>query len=166
MLEEAKERTGRKYYLSIKDGKIVHTEAGHTKYYSSVEGTLDRLYKLERTFGNQKSLYWYIDLKGETGDRYSISLSYNSGVFKSIALSLASDIGLCSSSVVKIETYSQNNYTKVKVYSNGRKLDWAIKQLPEVKVVEVAGRTIKDDTERMQVIEGLAASIAERLEKW
>ena len=71
----------RKYYLSISEGKIVHSQDGRKEYYSSVEGRLEKVYKMERTFKGETVLYWYVDIRGENGELYSISLPYKSGVF-------------------------------------------------------------------------------------
>ena len=151
----------RKYYLSISEGKIVHSQDGKKEYYSYVEGELDKIYKLERTFKGEKVDYWYIDLRGQK-DTYSISLPYKSGVFKSIILALANEpaVGIAS---IKIEPYKKGDFTKVIVYSNDSRLDWITKELPEVTEVQIAGQTIKDDSKRMAYIESLVADINARL---
>ena len=97
---------------------------------------------------------------------YSICLPYSSGVFKSIVLSLASDEALSSSTPVRIEPYEgRNGYTKVVVYSDGVKLDWVAKQIPEQETVSVGGRTIKDDTKQMEYIVSIVNQITERINK-
>lgn len=152
----------RKYYLSISEGKIVHSQDGRKEYYSSVEGRLEKVYKMERTFKGETVLYWYVDIRGENGELYSISLPYKSGVFKSIILALASEPAVALSTL-KIEPYKKGDFTKVVVSSNGARLDWITKELPAVKEVRVGGQTVKDDSERMAYIESLVADINARL---
>ena len=152
----------RKYYLSIADGKVLHREDGKEESYSFVEGTLEAIYKRERSFNGETVLYWYVDLRGEKGELYSISLPYKSGTFKSIVLALASETAIALSTV-KIEPYKKGDFTKVVVSSNGKKLDWVTKQLPEVGEVYIAGQRVKDDTRRMEYIESLVATINQRI---
>ena len=152
----------RKYYLSISEGKIVHSQDGRKEYYSFVEGQLERVYKMERTFNGETVPYWYIDIRGEKREVYSISLPYKSGVFKSIILALANEPAVALATV-KVEPYKKGDYTKVIVYSNGTRLDRITKELPEVKEVRVGGQIVKDDSERMTYIESLVADINARL---
>ena len=150
----------KKYYLSISEGKIVHNEQGKKEYYGFVEGSLERIYKLERTFNGEKVLFWYMDMRGEKGELYSLALPYKSGAFKSIVLALASEptIGL---STVKIEPYEKGGFTKVVTSCNGKRLDWVTKELPEVNTVYVGGQAVKDDSKRMEYISSLVAQINE-----
>lgn len=143
----------KRVYLSIAEGKVVHTTSDKKKeYYSYVEGRLERIYQRERDFNGEKVLYWYINLRGSKKELYSISLPYKSGTFKSIVLALAScsTLGLQD---VKIEPYIKNNFTKVIVSVGGTRLDWVVKELPEVSEVLIAGQRVKDDTKRMELIE-------------
>jgi len=155
------ERT-RKYYLSIADGKVVHREGGKEETYSYVEGTLEAIYKRERDFRGESVLYWYVDLRGEKGELYSISLPYKSGTLKSIVLALASDTAIALSTV-KIEPYKKGDFTKVVVSSNGKRLDWVTKELPPVEELSIAGQRVKDDTKRMLYIESLVDTINKRI---
>lgn len=152
----------RKYYLSIADGKVIHREDGKEESYSFVEGTLEAIYKRERSFNGETVLYWYVDLRGEKGELYSISLPYKSGTFKSIVLALASDTAIALSTV-KIEPYKKGDFTKVVVSSNGKRLDWVTKELPPVEELSIAGQRVKDDTRRMEYIESLVATINQRI---
>jgi hypothetical protein len=160
-LGQVSEKT-RKYYLTITEGKIVHSENGKRELYGYVEGSLERIYQLERTFNGEKVLYWYIDIRGEEGELYSLALPYKSGTFKSIVLALASEpaIGL---STIKIEPYEKGGFTKVVTSSNGKRLDWVTKQLPAVETVSIAGQPVKDDTRRMAYISSLVAQINDTL---
>ena len=51
------------------------------------------------------------------------------------------------------------------VYSDGVKLDWITKQIPEQETVSVGGRTIKDDTKQMEYIVSIVNQITERINK-
>lgn len=156
------EQRARRYYLTISDGQVVHSENGKKEYYSYVEGTLEKIYKLERTFNGETVLYWYIDIRDEKGELYSISLPYKSGTFKSIVLALASEQAIALSTI-KIEPYKKGEFTKVVVSSNGQRLDWIVKELPAVEEVFIAGERIKDDTKRMAYIYTLVEQINARL---
>ncbi len=155
------ESRGRKYYLSISDGKLVHSENGERKYYGYVAGVLEKIYRQERTFNGETVPYWYIDIRGEKKELYSLALPYKSGVFKSIVLSLASDESI-GFSTVKIEPYKKGEFTKVVVYSSERRLDWITKELPPVETIEIAGQPVKDDTKRMKYISSLVEQINKR----
>lgn len=150
------ERKDKKYYLSITEGKIVHSKEGEKIYYTYVEGTLERIYQLERTFNGEKVLYWYIDLRAGR-ELYSLALPYKSGSFKSIVLALASASTL--EGVVRIEPYERNGFTKVVVSLNGNRLDWITKELPPVESIKIAGQPVKDDTKRMEYICELVEAI-------
>jgi len=152
----------RKYYLTISEGQVVHSENGKKDYFSYVEGQLERIYKQERNFKGETVPYWYTDIRSETGELYSLSLPYKSGTFKSIVLSLASEPEIATS-IVKIEPYLKDDFTKVVVYSNEKKLDWITKELPAVEELHVAGQKIKDDTKRMDYIIYLVGEINARL---
>ncbi len=158
----ANDKKTRKYYLSLSDGKVVHSEGGEKEYYSFVQGTLEKIYKRERNFNGETVLYWYVDIRGEKDELYSVSLPFRSGTFKSIVLSLATveDISL---STIKIEPYKKGEFTKVVVYSNGKKLDWITKELPAVEEIKIAGQPVKDDTKRMAYIETLVKKINARI---
>lgn len=156
-------RRARRYYLTISDGQVVHSENGEKKYYSFVEGKLEKIYKLERNFNGETVLYWYIDIRGEKDELYSLSLPFKSGVFKSIVLSLASEPTVALGTI-KIEPYKKGDYTKVVTYCNVKKLDWIVKELPAVETIRIAGQPVKDDTKRMEYIESLVRQINARLQ--
>lgn len=153
----------RKIYLSINHGKVVQGSGANKQLYSYLDGSIESIYKKRSTFGNEVVTRWYIDLRdGE--ELYSLCLPYSSGVFKSIILALASDEALSSSTPVRIEPYEgRNGYTKVVVYSEGVKLDWVTKQLPEKEIVSVGGKTIRDDSKQMELIETYVNQITGRL---
>ena len=155
----------KKMYLSINNGQVTHTEKDGTKqFYGYVEGYLEDVYLKDRPFNGRFAKFWYLDLRDDA-DLYSLCLPYNSGTFKSIILSLADAEALTRSTPIRIEPYSGNNgYTKVVVYADGVKLDWAVKDLPPVKEVIVNGNVMKDETERMTLITSLAEQVRKRLQ--
>lgn len=153
----------RKSYLSINGGKVIIDRGnGKKESFAFVEGVLEGIYQKERTFNGESVNRWYMDLRDGT-DIYSICFPYNSGVFKSIILALASDKNLSSSTPVRIEPYERNGFTKVVVYSEGVKLDWVVKELPLVTEVMVGNRKIKDESKRMAFICELCNTIIERI---
>lgn len=157
------ETDSKKIYLSINHGKVVRGSGASKQYYSYLDGFIETIYKKRSRFGNEVVTRWYIDLR-DGADLYSLCLPYSSGVFKSIVLALASDEALNSSTPVRIEPYEgKNGYTKVVVYSDGVKLDWVTKQLPEQETVVIGGKTIKDDSKQMRLIESFVNQITERI---
>lgn len=153
----------RKIYLNVKSGAIVRrTETGEEESFSYVEGRLSSISQKERTFRGEKVAYWYIDLRDEEGELYSIGFPFSNNVFKSIVLSLSSDRGIemiRKGATIKIEPYRRDTYDKVNVYADGEKLDWLTSTLPPVEEVTFGGRKVKDDTKRMEFICNLAEKI-------
>lgn len=169
MLGQAKTEERRKIYLNIKDGAIVRrTQQGEDRF-SFVEGILERIYQRERTFrGNEVVLYWYVDLRDEGGDLYSLGFPYGSNTFKSIVLQLASEKGLQAigeRSAIRIEPYSRNGFDKVQVYGGGVKLDWVVSKLPPLEEATIGGRIVKDDTKRMELICSCVEKIGKQVTK-
>lgn len=159
------ETDSRKIYLSISHGKVIQGTGANKQLFSYVDGTIEAVYQKTSRFGKEVVNRWYIDLR-DGAELYSLCLPYSSGVFKSIMLSLASDEALSSSTHVRIEPYEgRNGYTKVVVYSDGVKLDWVTKQLPEQETVSVGGKTIKDDSKQMEYICSLVDTLLQRIEK-
>lgn len=157
MLGKVEERQRKKIYLNIKNGVLVRRTSQGEESYGYVEGVLEALTQRERNFHGETVLYWYLDLRDEqTDELYSLGFPYASNTFKSIILQLASKEGAESvkrGSTIRIEPYSKNGYDKVQVWGiDGVKLDWITKQLPPIEKTVVAGRTIKDDTKRMEYI--------------
>ena len=152
----------RRRWLSIHHGVVELSENGQKQSFSYVEGSLRSIYTKTRNYGGEEVLKWFIDLQDEGGDLYSISFPYNSGTFKSIVLALASDEELTSSTITRIEPYQNGNFTNVKVWADGVKLNWVVKELPPVEPVTIGGRTIKDETKRMSYISSLVETINQR----
>lgn len=146
-------------YLGIRDGKVT---AG-SEVYNYVEGAITRrIYKKKSTFGREQVERWYITLEDE-GTQYALVLPYESGAFKSIVLSLASDETLRKGSFVRIEPYLSRNLTKVVTYSDGVKLDWVTKELPAQKVIVVGGKEYRDKSEQMAFIEDIVNNINNKI---
>ena len=167
MLGERLTTDRRKTYLNIKEGAVVRRTQEGEKKYSFVAGRLEGITQRERVFKNETVVYWYIDLfDTETGDLYSLGSPYASNTFKSIILQLASKEGLeavKNGSTVKIEPYLKNGFSNVQVYTEGIKLGWAVKQLPPLEEATIGGRTIKDDSKRMELICSLVDTVRESL---
>lgn len=141
-----------KIYLNVKNGQIVRRTERGEQYFSYVDGKLENIYTKERTFRGESLLYWYIDLRDEEkSELYALGFPYTNNVFKSIALQLPTALSYDN---VRIEPYSRNGYDKVQVYAEGVKLDWITKELPPLKEINVGGRIVKDDTDRMNLIRG------------
>ena len=152
-----------KIYLNVKNGQIVRRTAQGEEYFSYVDGKLENIYTKERQFRGESTVYWYIDLRDEeTGDLYALGFPYANNVFKSIALQIPTAIGYDN---VRIEPYSRNGYDKVQVWAEGVKLDWKIKELPPLKEMNIGGRIVKDDTDRMNLIRGYVNEVLSRIGK-
>ena len=156
MLGERINTERRKTYLNIKEGAIVRrTPEGEEERFTYVDGRLEALFQKERTFRGERVPYFYIDLRDDGGELYSIGFSYASNVFKSIILQLASSEGLegvKNGSTLRIEPYTRNGFDKVQVWSDGVRLDWVSKQLPPIEETTIGGRRVKDDSKRMEFI--------------
>lgn len=152
----------RRRWLSIHHGVVELSENGQKQSFSYVEGRLLSIYRKTRNYNGEDVEKWFIDLKDDGGELYSISFPYNSGTFKSIVLALASWDSLNATTTTRIEPYQKNNFTNVKVWADGVKLNWVVKELPPVEPVTIGGRTIKDETKRMSYISSLVETINQR----
>ena len=152
-------------WLSIHHGVVELSDNGQKQSYSFVEGRLLSIYKKQRNYRGEDVLKWFIDLKDDGGDLYSISFPYSSGTFKSIVLALASATDLTASTITKIQPYQKGNFTNVRVFADGAKLDWITKELPPVELLNLNGKTIKDDGKRMELITSLVEQINQRAKR-
>ena len=147
-----------KTYLNIKEGRIIaRNKDGKEEAYDYVEGYLMAIYTRDREFKGETVKYWYIDIEDKAGNAYSLALHYGSGVAKSIFNSLASLDNTLEE--IKIQPYQSGEFTKVIVYSGGKKLNWKYPELPEVKEVKVGEKVVKDDSERMLFFENIVKEI-------
>lgn len=147
-----------KKYLNIKDGRITHKDrSGEVKFYDYLEGYLKGITTRDRDFRGETVKYWYLDFMDEdSGELYSLSLSYHSGVVKSILNSLASAERL---GLIRITPYQSGDFTKVVVTNNGETLSWKYAKLPPREEVVVGGRTVKDESKRMRFFETIAREV-------
>lgn len=154
----------KKIYLSISRGQIVRTTQGGKEFFNFVEGKVEDIYSKVRNFNGTDARFWYVDIQDDEA-LYSICVPYESGVFVSIILSLASSENIASS-LVRIEPYiGSNDYTKVRVLEDGVKLPWITADLPPVEDVRVGNKIVKDNSKRMAYIEYLVDSVKKRLGK-
>lgn len=162
-LVKNRESESNRIYLSITDGKVARGTRLGKEYFSYVDGHLENIYSKVSTFGNEEVNRWFFELRdGE--ELYSLCFPYSSGVFKSLILALASDEALQPSTTVRIEPYKgKNGYTKVVVYSDGVKLDWVLKELPEQEKITVGDKEVRDDSKQMEVITSLIECILQRI---
>ena len=143
----------KKIYLNIKEGKIYDKETA----YDYVQGYLKSIETKDREFRGEVVKYWYVNLQNQSGDLYSLSLHYSSGVAKSLFLSLASVEDW--SKELKIQPYQSGEFTKVVAYLGSEKLSWKTNELPAIEEVKVGDKIVKDDSNRMRFIEGLVNEI-------
>lgn len=134
-------------------------------YFNFVEGMLEDVYSKQRNFNGSSSMFWYLDIR-DSGELFSLSIPYDSGVFMSIILQLASVEDLNKSTSVRIEPYmGENGFTKVKVFADGEKLDWITKELPPIESVMIGSKSVKDNSKRMAYVEYLVSMVQNRLNK-
>jgi hypothetical protein len=142
-----------KIYLNIKEGKVFNKD----NPYEYVEGYLKGIEIKDRSFRGETIKYWYINLESQSGELYSLALSYNSGIAKSLFNSLASATDF--SKEVKIKPYLSGEFTKLVTYLGGEKLNWKYPELPPIEEVRVGDKIIKDDSKRMNLIVNLVTEI-------
>ncbi len=152
-------------WLSIHHGKVELSYNGQKQLFGYVEGKLLSIFKKERNYNGEAVLKWFVNLRDDEGDLYSISFPYQSGTFKSIVLALASATDLTASTTIKIEPYQKGSYTNVVVYADGAKLDWVVRQLPPVDYVTINGQRVKDEGKRMELITSYVDTINDRAKK-
>lgn len=152
-------------YLSISNGQLVRSYKGEKSYYDEVAGRLCSIRAEERDFHRGAlEKFWYIDLADDEEQMmYHISTPYSSGVFLNIILSLASAEHLSSQTTIRLHTYSKNGYTKAQVFADGVKLDWVVKELPPVKTIQLGSQSVKDDSERMEMLLGYVRQIEAKI---
>lgn len=151
----------KKTYLNIKDGKIVKKTSFGEQSYDYVEGYLRAVSTVIREINRERLKFWQFELMDEKGETYILSLNYSSGVAKSILNAIANideEIKL-----IKIKPYPKDGFTKVVVYHNGNKLDWKYNALPEVEIVKIGDKEVKDDSKRMAFFEKIAEEIRAKL---
>jgi len=154
--------TGNKIYLNVKDGKIVKREPqGGESLFSFVEGNLTGITKREREFNGERVPFWFIDIQDpDGGDIYTMAINYRSGLALSIFNSLASAE---DPTRIKIEVTKHGDFTRATVYNRGEKLTWKYTEIPPTEEVNIGGRTVKNDSNRMALVEKMVAEIVDRI---
>jgi hypothetical protein len=149
-----------KQYLNLRDGNIILKTATGEESYNSIEGIIQDIYIKPRQFRGESLKYWYIDIKNQSGELYSLAAPYSSGVIKAILNCLASAEEL---KVIRIETYQSGEFTKVKVFNSGEPLYWRYSELPPLEDITVGSKIIKDDSKRMSFFEDIAKDIVSKV---
>lgn len=99
-----------------------------------------------------------------SGEEYDLSVSRDSGVFKSIVRSLVTEQGLGNLDDVKIEVYtSRTGFTNAAVSAGGQRLHWTDEPMPAVRVVMVGDNEVPDTTSQMNWIQTLVDRINARV---
>lgn len=154
----------RRLFLNFRDGALVHKDRdGNVRLYDYAEGYLRSITTPTRTYGPETVKVWNFELEDpETGDVYVLSTSYSSGIAKSLLLALASPERL---GLVRVSTYLKDDYPRVKVVSDGERLDWKYKaeDFPPVEVVNVGGKEVRLDAERMKFFERVADEVRAKI---
>ena len=97
----------KKIFLRISKGAIISKRNGEVTSFEAISGSLKGIELREHEFENKKFRNWHILLSDtESGEDYDISVSRDSGVFKSIVRSLVTEQGLENLNDVKIEVYT------------------------------------------------------------
>jgi len=153
----------KKSYLNVSGGKIVRRTDKGVESFDFVEGRLEKIYQRDRTFRGEVVPYWYLDLRDtKTRELYSLGLGANSGVWRSLILSLGSinDFRI----PIRIAPYKKGDYDRVSVYSGEERLDW-VSDLPPVEVLDVEGQKIKSVKKREEFISGIVERINDSLRR-
>ena len=154
-------------FTTIKDGKVyARTPDGKQTAYGFIEGFIRAItLKDRKTAAGASFKDWFIIIDDpETGDAYTLAIGYRSSVMTSIILCLASCIDNVGGRV-RIEPYTKGKYTNVAVFMDGVRLDWVTCDLPPVAYHEIAGQSVKDDTERLQYISEWVQRINDSLKR-
>lgn len=147
----------KRLYLKIKDGKIHEGE----NTYTTVRGYLKGIDMKEKEFKGEIAKYWYINIKSETGDYYCLTLSYSSGVAKSLFNSLANAPDF--SKQIRIDTYVKGEFTNISTFLDDDKLYWKYNEFPPIEEVKVGNKVVKDDSKRMKVFEEIVQEINSKI---
>ena len=152
-------------FLNINKGRLEHIEPdGGKTFFDFVEGKFSRIVQKERNFHGERVLYWYVNFdEPNSNDTYSLAFPYSSNVFKSVILALATATPEeLENNIIRVEPWLKGEYTNVTLETDGRRLDWITKDLPEIKNIYIGGKTVKDDSARMELITKYVNTINER----
>lgn len=154
-------------FLGIAYGKITHRVQGQEtpETYTDVEGHLkDIIIRNAEIKGVPTP---FMDLIIEDGaDTYNLSVQLNSGVARSIILSLASVQNFIGNTV-RINPYlsKDGEHTNIAVYVNNQKVSWVVEpsQIPALEYVQVGSQKVADDTKRSKFINQHVLLLQKRL---
>ena len=154
----------KKIFLRISNGAIISKRNGEVTSFEAISGSLKGIELKEHEFENKKFRNWHIILTDtESGEDYDISVSRDSGVFKSIVRSLVTEQGLGNLNDVKIEVYtSKTGFTNAVVSAGGQKLHWADEPMPPVRYVTVGENEVADTSAQINWIQTLVDRINAR----
>lgn len=155
----------RKIFLRISNGAIISKKNGEVTSFEAISGSLKGIELKEHEFENKKFRNWHILLADQgTGEEYDISVSRDSGVFKSIVRSLVTEQGLGNLDDIKIEAYtSRTGFTNAAVSAGGQKLHWTDEPMPPVRYVTVGDNEVADNSAQMNWIQTLVDRINARV---
>ena len=155
----------KKIFLRISKGAIISKRNGEVTSFEAISGSLKGIELKGHEFENKKFRNWHILLSDtESGEDYDISVSRDSGVFKSIVRSLVTEQGLENLNDVKIEVYtSKTGFTNAVVSAGGQKLHWTDEPMPAVRYVNVGENEVADNAAQMNWIQTLVDRINAKL---
>lgn len=133
------------------------------KDFDFVQGRLTSVAVRERVDETQKLTYVYVDFTLVDGeDTYVISTIKDSNLANGLINSLA-NVPSFVNNITKISAGVNNEYLNVFVEVNGQNAKWATPNLPKGKDVVFNGKTVKDYSERIHVVDGLLKKVQESL---
>lgn len=157
-------RTSRTF-LSISKGKISKKDlkTGAVETFDQLDGNLKSISKREVAFADGKVVVFDFVLE-DGGEDYVLSVPAYGGVSKGIILSLANMPNPVADKV-KIVTYMNKTgeYTNTALYLGGVLVKWADISVPAVETFTRNGIQFQDPSERIQFIDGLVATINDRI---
>lgn len=155
----------KKIFRRISKGAIISKRNGEVTSFEAISGSLKGIELREHEFENKKFRNWHILLSDtESGEDYDISVSRDSGVFKSIVRSLVTEQGLENLNDVKIEVYtSKTGFTNAVVSAGGQKLHWTDEPMQAVRYVTVGENEVADNAAQMNWIQTLVDRINAKL---
>lgn len=163
MIFGQKKEISRKW-ITFRDGEVILSTEEGSKSFSFLQAKLRSIHTTERNYNGEKVIKWEIEIEGDSPeDLYSITLPYSSGTFKSIILSLASCAALSPATLVKFKPYKKGNFTNITLWADEVKLDWITKELPPLEEVQINGRTVRDESKRMEFLSSLVEAINKRV---
>lgn len=161
-------QNNRRIFLGVSFGKITRKVQGQENpdTFTDIEGHLSEI--VERSAEVKGVQTPFLDFIIEDGeDVYNLSVQKNSGVARSIILSLASVPDFVNN-ITRISPYlsKDGEHTNISVYVNKQKVSWVVEpsKIPPLKKVVVGSKEYADDTDRSKFFDELLAVIKQRLD--